>query len=297
MNIERNTPELLIKSLGDNLYMRFDKSNPRYKENAQEIQNLYRSSEASQATMEQDDNESNNKRFIFIRLYDPVYKGKINPTNLLKRGQDITNVNKINASHAAINYNLKDKFWGLTGLKTEAEHDFAIESCTNIQNNSYMNGCDPNKSTCTVYYISCSDQEYTKCKNLIIKFARMNEISYDILHNFVMAIDGIKRKFFSKKKIIGQESVEILSYESASAKVEKIPDKFVCSTLCAYILFTTISKVRNWFNNHSVNYTRVTPSDLSAVRGMKKAFTCSWNEYNTKVKEYAEKHPEMKEYL
>ena len=297
MNIERNTPELLIKALfsSENVYMRFDKSDPNYKENAEQIVSLCKSCEASTLTVDEE-NENANDKYIFIRLYDPTYKG-ITAATFLKRGVKMTEVNKIDSSHAAINWNLKDGFYGLT-LKKEQDA-FNKEFCVTPESNEYMATCDANKSTCRVYYIKCSPQEYTRTKNMIVNLARQHKLVYDVAYNFIISLNCIKRKFFTKKdkRLLGRESAEIMSYESAKKEMEPIPTKFVCSTLVAYILYSTISKVKNWFNNHNVNYKKVTPSDLSVIRGMKQAFFCKWSDYNKVAKEFAEKHPEFKEYL
>jgi hypothetical protein len=298
MNIERNTDEFVIKKLCDSSYMKFEKTNPHYVENANQITNLFRSIESSVINQTQDDDSSNDTKYVFIRLYDPVYKG-LNAANLLKRGIAITEVNKIDASHATININLKDKFYGLTGMKDKDEQDFAIEQVTNVKTNSYMESCDPSKSTCRVYCIKCNEQEYAKTKAMIMKLYRSNSISYDVPENFIMALRSIKRKFFTpkNKRIIGRESIEIMSYESAKKDSTKIPHKFVCSTLVAYILYSNIQKVQNWFNKHNVEYEKITPSDLSAIRGMKYCFNCKWIDYNTTVKKFVENHEEFKEYL
>lgn len=54
-----------------------------------------------------------NYKYIFIRLYDPVYTANL-PAELLKKGQYITNTTKIPAAHAAIGFDLSDNFYGLT---------------------------------------------------------------------------------------------------------------------------------------------------------------------------------------
>ena len=299
MNLERNTDELLIKKIDNNHYIKFDKiNNARYKQDSEEIFNILKSSESSSIETEED--KYIKKKCIFVRLYDPTYKG-LNPTNLLKHGQKITEVNKMHNSHASINYNLKDKFWALSAFKKQ--HDFAIESCEHPESNDYMNGCDPNKSTCTVLYYECSEQDYSKCKNLILKYARNNTLSYDTAYNFIVALRQIKRKWFTpkNKRIIGKESscVEILSYESLkneNGEKNKIQTKFLCSTLVAYILYMTITPIRRWFDNHEINHNHITPSDISAIRGMKYGFKCKWNEYNKTVNEFCKKHPEFSEY-
>ena len=295
MNLERNTDEFLIKKLKDNLYMKFGKSNENYQQDVEQILNLFKSTESSDST---NDNDVGKGKYIFIRLYNPVYDKKISPTNILKRGQYATVVNNVYAAHAAINYDLKDKFWGLTGLKDKGQYDFAIECCSNPTGNTYMETCNVQKSTCSVYCIRCKDDEYSKCKNLILKYARNHKISYDVVHNFIMALSGIKRKFFTKKdkRRIGRESLEIMSFESEKQNTPKVQEKFVCSTLVAYFIYSTISTVRNWFNNHNVNYNHVTPSDIVDIRGVKKLFTCKWCDYNKTISEYVKKHPEFNEY-
>lgn len=297
INLERNTDEIFIKKIDNNHYIKFDKiNNMRYRQDSEELANILKSSESS--PIENEDDKYVKKKYIFVRLYDPTYKG-LTPANVLKRGQQITEVNKINGSHVAINYNLKDKFWGLTGLKEG--NDFAIESCEHPETNGYMNGCDTNKSTCIVLYYACDEQDYSKCKNLILKYARNNTLSYNTASNFIMAIRQIKRKWFTpkNKQIIGKESdnVEILSYESLkNENKEKIQTKFVCSTLVAYLLYTTITPIKRWFDNHGINHNHITPSDISAIRGMKFGFKCKWNEYNKTLNEFCKKHPEFNEY-
>lgn len=296
MNIERDTDEFMIRRMSENVYMKFDKSDARCQQNADEIKSVFKAIESTNAQSDEEDNPK--QKYVFVRLYDPVYKG-ITAANLLKRGVAATEVNKINSSHAAIGVTLKDRFYGLTGLKGKDEHDFAIEQVTNLSSNSYMAGCDPQKSTCRVYAYPVDDQEYSKIKSSINKYIRNNTLSYDTIHNFVIAISSIKRKFFTKKskQLIGREAADIISFEDARQEVEKVPTRFVCSTFVAYLMYTCIKRIHNWFDNHNVNYSRVTPSDLSAVRGMRYCFYTKWCDYNTTVQKFVEKHPEFKEFL
>ena len=73
------------------------------------------------------ENNKDKKYYVFIRLYDCVYKNKLSPGAILDKGIKLvsTEIESLNLkyNHASINYNLNDMFYGLTA----AGGDFSLK--------------------------------------------------------------------------------------------------------------------------------------------------------------------------
>ena len=74
-------------------------------------------------------------RYIFIRLYNPIYSNPLYIANILKGGISITEVNDYELSHASISTSLDDGFYGLT---LAGKSQFVKEYCTDVNSNGYM---------------------------------------------------------------------------------------------------------------------------------------------------------------
>lgn len=242
--------------------------------------------------------EPKDGKYIFIRLYDPVYTDNL-PSELLKKGQYITNVTSIPTAHAAIGFDLKDNFYGLT---IGGSYDFKIEQCTDIQSCYYMQTCDSKKSFFYTYAIKVTKEEYEAAKAKTLEYFDSKKLKYDVLHNVPVAFYCIRRKFRPNLPKIPSlteysQFLRNLKKTLRAVKQQKEKDRFVCSTFCCYILISTVPRIALYFCEKNINYDYITPSEISMLPGMKFLFSGCWDDFLKNASEYAEEHPEFKEYL
>lgn len=266
-----------------------------------EIYEYFRSEAISAENKKQDETalSPENCKYIFIRLYDPVYNGNL-PAELLKKGQYITNVTKIPAAHAAIGFDLTDNFYGLT---IGGDYDLKIEHCCNIDTCAYMKSCNPEKSFQYTYAIKVSAEEYEAAKKKTLGYYESNEVKYAVLHNFPVAIYCIKKKLNipSLPKVpIPEAHREFLSSLKKTLRAFKgfrEKDRFVCSTFCSYILLSSVPRIALYFCERDFSYDYTTPSELSMLPGMKLLFSGNWLNFNKDAETFAKENPEFKKYL
>lgn len=241
-----------------------------------------------------------NSRYIFIRLYHPVYKRPWSSGSILQKGIDIVEVNNIEASHAAIGFSLKDEFYGLTLF---AKPNLKVEHCTDTYKNEYMRACKPHKSLQTVLGLKVTVEEYEKIQSQLYKFLEEQNISYDVTKNFQMAMLTIGRKVNSM--VTGTvnygdnfpEGAETISYKITPAVEKKEKYLFVCSTFISYILYNSVKSYRNWIDLNGFDWNNIGPSDFINFKEFKVLFSSTWRNYNKAANAFLENKEWFKIFL
>ncbi|MCR4952493.1 MAG: hypothetical protein K6A43_00325 [Treponema sp.] len=235
-----------------------------------------------------------NDCYIFLRLYDPVYKNPLYIANLLKTGITLTEVNSFSASHVAMSFHLDDCFLGLTSL-TNPQLNFEI--CSKETSNEYMIQCDKQKSTAYIYSIKVTPEEREKAIAII---QNNMDVQYDSALNFVMADKSVKRSLKrtpEEKKLeeffrTGKDIEELNSIENQNEN-----KKFVCSGFAGYVLYNSVQSVRDFFNENTLDYHYLPVTDFGSIPGVERLFECSWAEYEHTAENFVQEHREFQPYL
>lgn len=229
------------------------------------------------------DNEEETQKedkYIFIRLYNPVYNNPFCPESFLGGCIKSVDVYSEKATHSAIAFDLTDSFYGLTAVGKE---DLKLESCTNILSNQYMKKCNVYKSIQTTYAIKVSKQEFEKVKKMVEDYFYSGKVKYNVFQNFCIGGYGIKRRLFYSKKA-----------KKFAARPHKFPEntfkpgktQFVCSTFIAYVLANSVENIKQFFIENKIDSDYVLPTDLMFLPGAIKLFTSTWVDYNIAAKTY-----------
>lgn len=237
-------------------------------------------------------------KYIFIRLYNPIYSNPFYFANILKSGIALTEVYDLEVSHSSINFSLDDNFYGLTAATNPP---MAIESCTDVADNSYMNQCNTVYSEQLTYALKVTEHEYNYIKDTVMFYYKYPKLTYAIAQNFRMAGYQIKRKFFKKKNKQFFGDVDYYPTDKKRKKKEMnnryIADSFVCSSFISYVLINTVPRIHEWFKEHNINYRYVNVTDLTSIPGIKPLFYSTWDNYLVAANLFVEENPEFKEYL
>lgn len=243
------------------------------------------------------DSDEEPGRYIFIRLYNPVYKNPFYIANILKAGIEITDLNEEKVSHSAINFSLDDNFYGLTfGGKLQ----LVEESCVNVDGHKYMGKCSPVKSAQVTYALKVTEDEYTSTKEFVEAYAQSTKVKYRAIENFKIAMFDIKRRFFTSKKNreFGKSKYLPLAKNRSDRNSDDFTENdFVCSTFIAFALINNIPRIADWFENHKINYRYVNVGDLIHIPGMTRLFSSTWEYYQIAAQAFVDEHPEFSEYL
>ncbi|MCR4630540.1 MAG: hypothetical protein K5786_02805 [Treponema sp.] len=240
-----------------------------------------------------------NYKYIFIRLYDPVYKDNL-PAELLKKGQYLTNTTKIPAAHAAIGFDLSDEFYGLT---VGGDYFLKKEVCSEPETCTYFQTCDAKKSFHYTYAIKVRPEEYEAAKEKTLAYYNSQEVKYAVLHNFPVSLYCIKKKMnlpdLPKLPISAEHREFLVNLKKSlrAYKQFKEKDRFVCSTFCSYILLTCIPRIALYFCERDFSYDYITPSELSMLPGMKFLFSGNWLDFKKDAAAFAKENPDFKSYL
>ena len=241
------------------------------------------------------------KRYIFIRLYDPNYSDPLYIANLLQGGIALTEVNPESVSHASIGFDLSDYFFGLT---SGGRYNLKIERCTDVASNDYMKKCDPEKSIQSTYAIAVTQEEYEKAYNLILKNLNNKQLKYAAVQNVKIAGYSVRRKFFteSEQQQLGSEQLEDKLYDAKKTFKENVKTpftdkRFVCSSFVAWVLYNSVDRVRQMFDVHKTNYKYITPSDLPHIDGVEFLFSSTWVDFDNAAKEFAVNNEVFESYL
>ena len=233
---------------------------------------------------------SGEKKYIFMRLYLPEYDDKSSTVNMLKKMIIMADPNPEIASHSSIAFNLEDDFYGLT---LYSRSDLKKESCEKPEDNLYMKLCNPYLSEQTTLAIEVTAQEYEAAKKMLEKDFAEQKVKYWATKNVLVGWEGFKRKRlpFSKGRLGGQDKKK--GYIPSSKKQKH----FVCSTYLAYVLQTCVKKVDDYFRARNISYQIVSPTDLYYIPGFKILFRSSWIDYKIAAQEFVRSAPAFAKYL
>ena len=238
-------------------------------------------------------------KYIFFRLYNPVYKNPLYIANLLKGGINSTRMeNDLEVSHASINFSLDDNYYGLA---LGGEHELSEEGCAIPESNEYMKKCDPEKSEQITYALKVTEEEYEQTKKFVETYVERNEIKYATSLNFKIALFSIKRKFFTPKDKRDFGSL-IYPADGENKKVnlqedEKIENNFVCSTFVGYVLYNNVESVGSFFDERNIKYEYLNVADIGKIPGIVPIFYSNWDNYLEAARAFVEEYPEFAEYL
>lgn len=243
--------------------------------------------------------DESKSKYIFIRLYDPVYKSNL-PAALLKKGVYMTNVTKIPAAHSAIGFDLTDNFYGLT---IGGDYDFKLEQCSTPETCQYLTTCDAEKSYQYTYAIKVNEDEYEAAKEMVKHYYETKEVKYAVFHNFPVALYCIRKKVnlpeLPKLPLPAayREFLTNLKKTLRAVQQQKEKDRFVCSTFCSYILISCVPRIALYFCERDYSYDYITPSEISMIPGMKLLFSGNWLNFKKDAAKFAEENKEFESYL
>ena len=238
-----------------------------------------------------------NYKYIFLRLYNPVYKSRLYAANILKNGLVLTKTEDVpDLSHSAINFTLDDNFYGLT---LGGEHQFAQEQCSAAAQNKYMRHCNPDLSEQITYALKVPEEEYYNAKKMVEFYAATPKLKYASTLNVKLGVFSLRKRFFSPKK---HRKFTTQKYPlGAKNKIVKSEDeylyRFVCSSFLAYVLYNNVSSVREFFDKYDIKYDYLNVTDLSLIPGMTPLFYSTWTDYPEAAKDFVKEYPEFAQYL
>lgn len=230
-------------------------------------------------------------KYIFLRIYNPIYKNPFYYANILRTLIGLTEVTDYTASHASIGFSLDDNFYGLSG---SGDGRLKIEHCTNISDNVYMKNCNPDKSDEITLAIKVRESEYFNIKKYVESCLENPNFKYDVGINFSIANIAINRKFFAKKE---NKQFGTVKYPKKRYKNDKPEERFVCCTFIAYALINYIPEFNTWFEENNVDYHLLTVTDLLFLPYTVPLFYSSWNDYDLAASAFVEHNPEFSSYL
>ncbi len=231
-------------------------------------------------------------KYIFLRLYNPVYSNPLYIANILKGGIRLTDVSDFELSHVSINLELNDGFYGLT---LAGNSQFVKEYCSDVNSNRYMSKCNPANSEQITFALKVTEEEYENVREFIQFYTKYPKLSYFALENFKIAVYSLKRKFFTKKE---KQAFGYNDYPKVKKnKDDSVESDFVCSTFITYILINTIPRINEWFNEHKINYKYINVTDIPSIPGVTPLFYSTWDNYEFAAKLFTEVNPEFKDYL
>lgn len=253
--------------------------------------------ETKSSTVVSDNNEKT--KYVFFRLYNPIYKNPFYIANILKFGIGLTRIKgNPDVSHASINFDLEDDFYGLS---LGGEYQLKIEECLDTTSNIYMKNCDPTKSEQVTYALKVTPEEYEKTKHFIEVYADSPDLKYVPFLNFKFALFCLDRKFFTTKK---HKQFGYLKYPKKNKnKIVDIEDKstlendFVCSSFIGYALYNTVDDIQYFFDERNIKYDYLNVPDISQIPEVIPLFYSTWDNYMEAAESFVKEYPEFAEYL
>lgn len=229
------------------------------------------------------ENNKDKKYYVFIRLYDCVYKNKFSPGAILDHGIKLvsTEIKGLNLkyNHASINYNLNDMFYGLTAVGGDFSLKFETCGSEGKTGNVFIDSCDKTKSKFSIFYSEISYSDFKKLGKILS--ISKDTVKYNCFLNLRVGahliVEKIKNMFFNK------------SNEDLKSTLSKYQ---ICSTFCAFVL-KQLNKFEKYISDEKV----YDPDSL--VNKLHLTHLCSgtWDEYNDKVNISISKNEQMKEYF
>lgn len=238
-------------------------------------------------------------KYLFIRLYNPVYNSPVYIANILKNGLAATKTEDVpDLSHSAINFNLNDTFYGLT---LGGKYNFAEENCLTVEGHKYMKHCNPEKSEQITYALKVTEEEYNNTQKFVDHYLKSTKVKYASGLNVKLALFSIKKKFFTSKEH-KQFSTQKYPKSAKNVKIDQDDEKsylnrFVCSTFIGYVLYNNVESVAEFFDKYNIKYDYLNVTDLSLIPGMTPLFYSTWSNYLEAAKEFVNENEEFAEYL
>ena len=246
--------------------------------------------ESPKAAGDSSSKKSEEKKYIFMRLYYPEYDNKASTVNMLKKLIIMADPNPELASHSSISTGLDDNFYGLT---LYSRKDLKIESCENPEDNLYMKLCNPYLSAQTTLAVEVTAEEYDAVKKMLEKDFAEQKVKYWPSKNVVVGAEGFKRKRLPRSKsVLGGRDLKKGYIDS-----KKKQKHFVCSTYLAYVLQCCVKKVDDFFRERNIAYDKVSPTDLYYIPGFKVLFSSTWVDYKIAAQEFVRSSPLFAKYL
>lgn len=243
------------------------------------------------------ENTPENTKCIFIRLYNPDYKNPFYIANILQGGINLTEVTEYNFSHASINFDLEDDFYGLTST---GYYQLAQESCLNPLENKYMKHCDPKTSEQMTLVLHVTEEEFNNTKQMVEEYTTNHKLKYTVGLNFQNATFAIRRKFFTKKE---KQTFGKTKYPKNRAKEKKElnPDyretSLICSSFVAYVLLKNVDYINQYFKENNINYRYINVTDILSFPGIEPLFYSTWENYELAASAFIKQNPEFSVYL
>ena len=256
----------------------------------------------NELSMEEKTNSRKPSQFyFFMRLYNAVYKSKLNPVSTLDKAikfvDQKTNDPVGHFNHAACSYKLTDDFVGLTTKSNGEPSAVKIESCEVTDYNRYMKSTDIEKSEFAIYALPITEEEWNKVKHFLDVEIHDPKIMYGTLSLVSFAIDKVGKKIAASS--VGQKLAstpvgnKIFGKEDAEAEEPKITkrdekmmvgkkDSLVCSSFVGYTL-NKCTSYKNAFDRTGTNFHLLAPSDLSRIPGAKYICSGRFKDYNKVV--------------
>lgn len=231
-------------------------------------------------------------KYIFLRLYNPIYSNPFYYANILKGMIELTEITDYTASHAAIGFSLDDSFYGLS---SPGNGTLKIEHCTDIYDNIYMKNCDPYNSDQLTLALKVRASEYDNIKEYVETSYLNPKLRYDVGINFSIGSIAVKRKFFSKST--NKEFGHVKYPKNRKKAMEAPENNFVCCTFIAYALINNVPEIKQWFIEREIDYSLLTVTDLLGLPNVVKLFYSNWNNYDLAANAFVKLHPEFSEYL
>lgn len=230
-------------------------------------------------------------KYLFLRLYDTVYKNPLYVSNLLKLGIKMTEVNGMKVSHSSVGFDLNDNFFGLTML---ARPMLSLEHCGDVSTNKFMKECDPQKSTQITYAIKVTPEEYNRAKEVLIE---NREARYTIERLMAVSARSIRRGWFTSKAKRGMavSCKTRKSYEEI-LKRDVAQKEFICSSFIAYVFYRSVDDIKNFFEENKISWHYITVSDLALLPGMERLFDSSWAGFDEAARDFALSREEFTPY-
>lgn len=233
------------------------------------------------------------EQYLFIRLYDPVYKNPFYMSTFLKLGIAATEVHRpLKLSHSSIGFDLTDNFFGLTLMPRPMLNE---EHCTDVSTNDFMKQCKMNKSSQTTYALKVTSDEYNRAKNIVNEYRDAN---YSVGRVIKSGIRSVGRKLFHTKKNEGIEKA--LKTKKGTQKIAATMEqkrKFTCSSFVAFVLYNSVDEIAQYFNEYQTNLNYISVTDLAFLPGVTELFSSTWEDYNSVAFSYVTTNPEYKPYI
>lgn len=253
--------------------------------------------DVSPASDESFDETGDFSKCIFIRLYNPDYNNPFYIANILKGGINLTEISEYNFSHASINFDLEDDFYGLTST---GYYQLAQESCLHPEDNKYMKHCNPETSEQITLVLRVSEEEYENTKKMVEEYTTNHKLKYNVGLNFKNATFAIRRKFFTKKE---KQEFGKTRYPKNRIKEKKELDpnyretQMICSSFVAYVLKKNVAYIDDFFTENKINYRYINVTDILSFPNIQPLFYSTWENYELAANAFIEQNPEFSVYL